>query len=199
MCAIYYVAAFLLCHFVGVILAFQDMFNSMDQVEFRTVYNPLHLENLTSYLSMTTGIGLIAIYLMAGRTTFVIAHRLSTIRRANQILGGRERPDRGTWHTRRTGCCERAISRPTFAPTGGREPVPFTRGEGEAAKAPAGPPILPRYEIREPLNAGNLWSSGSIRSRFFLNRYSRCGCVNSSYRRLDSLVPGRRFGYHSLI
>jgi hypothetical protein len=61
-CAIYYIAAFLLYHFIQVILAFQDMFDTMDHVEFRPVYSPLHLENLTSYLSITTGIGLIAIY-----------------------------------------------------------------------------------------------------------------------------------------
>jgi hypothetical protein len=61
-CAIYYVAAFLLCHFVEFILAFQGMFDAIDGVEFRTIYSPLHLENLASYLSITTGIGLVAIY-----------------------------------------------------------------------------------------------------------------------------------------
>jgi hypothetical protein len=61
-CAIYYIAAFLLFHFVEVVLAFQQLFDSMDEVEFRTVYSPMHLENLTTYLSITTAIGLVAIY-----------------------------------------------------------------------------------------------------------------------------------------
>jgi hypothetical protein len=61
-CAIYYTAAFLLCHFVEVILAFHELFESMETVEFKRVYSPLHLENLTSYLAMTTALGLVAIY-----------------------------------------------------------------------------------------------------------------------------------------
>ncbi len=61
-CAIYYIAAFLLCHFVEVILAFHELFESMEIVEFKRVYSPLHLENLTSYLAMTTALGLVAIY-----------------------------------------------------------------------------------------------------------------------------------------
>jgi hypothetical protein len=61
-CAIYYIAAFLLFHFIELILAFQGLFDSMEHVEFRKVYSPLHLENLTSYLSITTSMGLIAIY-----------------------------------------------------------------------------------------------------------------------------------------
>jgi hypothetical protein len=61
-CAIYYIAAFLLCHFVEVILAFHELFESMETVEFKRVYSPLHLENLTSYLAMTTALGLVAIY-----------------------------------------------------------------------------------------------------------------------------------------
>jgi len=61
-CAIYYIAAFLLCHFVEVIFAFHELFESMETVEFRRVYSPLHLENLTSYLAMTTALGLVAIY-----------------------------------------------------------------------------------------------------------------------------------------
>jgi hypothetical protein len=61
-CAIYYIAAFLLCHFVETILAFHELFESMEAVEFRRVYSPLHLENLTSYLAMTTSLGLVAIY-----------------------------------------------------------------------------------------------------------------------------------------
>lgn len=61
-CAIYYVAAFLLCHFVETILAFHELFEHMETVEFKRVYSPLHLENLTSYLAMTTALGLVAIY-----------------------------------------------------------------------------------------------------------------------------------------
>jgi hypothetical protein len=61
-CAIYYIAGFLLFHFVEVTLAFHEMFELMDEVEFRRVYSPMHLENLTSYLALTTGLGLVAIY-----------------------------------------------------------------------------------------------------------------------------------------
>jgi hypothetical protein len=61
-CAIYYIAGFLLFHFVEVILAFHQLFESMETVEFKRLYSPLHLENLTSYLAMTTALGLIAIY-----------------------------------------------------------------------------------------------------------------------------------------
>ena len=61
-CAIYYIAAFLLFHFVEVTLAFNDLFESMAAVDFKTVYNPLHLENLTTYLALTTAFGLTAIY-----------------------------------------------------------------------------------------------------------------------------------------
>lgn len=61
-CAIYYVAAFLLFHFVEVTLAFHDLLESMDAVEFRRLYSPLHVENLTTYLALTTTLGLIAIY-----------------------------------------------------------------------------------------------------------------------------------------
>jgi len=61
-CAIYYIAAFLLFHFVELILAFHELFECMEEVEFKRVYSPLHLENLTSYLAMTTTLGLVAIY-----------------------------------------------------------------------------------------------------------------------------------------
>lgn len=61
-CAIYYVAAFLLFHFVELTLAFHELFESMDNVEFKRIYSPMHLENLTSYLALTTGLGLVAIY-----------------------------------------------------------------------------------------------------------------------------------------
>lgn len=61
-CAIYYCAAFLLFHFIEFIYAFHVLFESMEEVDFKRVYSPLHLENLTNYLAITTGIGLIAIY-----------------------------------------------------------------------------------------------------------------------------------------
>lgn len=61
-CSIYYVAAFLLFHFVEMTLAFHELFESMEGINFRQVYNPLHLENLTTYLALTTGLGLMAIY-----------------------------------------------------------------------------------------------------------------------------------------
>lgn len=61
-CSIYYVAAFILFHFTQIILAFHSLFEYMDLVEFRRVYSPLHLENLTSYLSITITLGLVAIY-----------------------------------------------------------------------------------------------------------------------------------------
>lgn len=61
-CAIYYIAAFLFCHLIEVIFAFHMLFDTMDDVDFRRVYSPLHLENLTSYLAITTILGLISIY-----------------------------------------------------------------------------------------------------------------------------------------
>lgn len=61
-CAIYYVAGFLLFHFLEVTFAFHILFESMDSVEFKRVYSPMHLENLTTYLAITTIIGLISIY-----------------------------------------------------------------------------------------------------------------------------------------
>jgi hypothetical protein len=62
LCSIYYIGAFLLFHFIEVTLAFHMLFESMDGVEFRRVYSPLHLENLTAYLAITTVLGLISIY-----------------------------------------------------------------------------------------------------------------------------------------
>jgi hypothetical protein len=62
LCSIYYIAAFLLFHFIEVTFAFHMLFESMDEVEFRRVYNPLHLENLTTYFAITTVLGLISIY-----------------------------------------------------------------------------------------------------------------------------------------
>jgi hypothetical protein len=61
-CSIYYIAAFLLFHFVEITLAFNQLFESMGSVEFKRIYSPLHLENLTNYLAITTTLGLIAIY-----------------------------------------------------------------------------------------------------------------------------------------
>ena len=62
LCSIYYIGAFLLFHFVEVTGAFHDLFESMDRVNFKTIYDPLHLENLTTYLALTTTLGLIGIY-----------------------------------------------------------------------------------------------------------------------------------------
>jgi hypothetical protein len=59
---IYYIGGFLLFHFVQVIFTFETLFNKMDSVEFKQIYSPLHLENFTSYLAITTIIGLISIY-----------------------------------------------------------------------------------------------------------------------------------------
>jgi hypothetical protein len=61
-CSIYYIAAFLLFHFVEVTAAFHNLFESMEAVNFKAIYNPLHLENLTTYLALTTTLGLIAVY-----------------------------------------------------------------------------------------------------------------------------------------
>jgi hypothetical protein len=61
-CAIYYIAGFLLFHLIEVTLAFNDLYDSMDTVKFQWKYSPLHLENLTTYLALTTGVGLVAIY-----------------------------------------------------------------------------------------------------------------------------------------
>jgi hypothetical protein len=59
---IYYIGGFLLFHFIEVTFAFKMLFEAMDQVEFRQIYSPIHLENVTSYLAITTVIGLISIY-----------------------------------------------------------------------------------------------------------------------------------------
>jgi hypothetical protein len=61
-CAIYYIAAFLLFHLIEVIFAFHMLFEAMDDVDFKRVYSPLHLENLTTYLAISTVLGLISIY-----------------------------------------------------------------------------------------------------------------------------------------
>lgn len=62
LCSIYYIAAFLLFHFVEITRAFHSLLESMEVVDFKRVYSPLHLENLTTYLALTTGLGLVAIY-----------------------------------------------------------------------------------------------------------------------------------------
>lgn len=59
---IYYISGFLLFHFIEVTFAFKMLFDSMSSVEFKRIYSPLHLENITSYLAITTVIGLISIY-----------------------------------------------------------------------------------------------------------------------------------------
>src|SRR5258708_2751196 len=61
-CAIYYCGAFLLFHFIEVISAFHGLFVAMNEMQFRTIYSPIHLENLTTYLALTSSIGLFAIY-----------------------------------------------------------------------------------------------------------------------------------------
>src|SRR5260370_30081736 len=45
---IYYISGFLLFHFIEVTFAFKMLFDSMDQVEFRQIYIPIHLERITS-------------------------------------------------------------------------------------------------------------------------------------------------------
>jgi hypothetical protein len=59
---IYYISGFLLFHFIEVTFAFKMLFDSMNRVEFKQIYSPMHLENITSYLAITTVIGLISIY-----------------------------------------------------------------------------------------------------------------------------------------
>jgi hypothetical protein len=61
-CLIYYVGALVLFHFIEVIRAFHVLLENMNHIEFRQIYSPLHLENLTTYLALTTWIGLVGIY-----------------------------------------------------------------------------------------------------------------------------------------
>jgi hypothetical protein len=61
-CSIYYVGGFLLFHFLEVTLAFDQLLNAESSLTFRRVYSPLHLEHLTTYLALTTAIGLLGIY-----------------------------------------------------------------------------------------------------------------------------------------
>lgn len=60
--SIYYVGGFLLFHFVSVIRSFTVLYRRMDDVEFRRVASPLHLENALNYLSITTTLGVLGIY-----------------------------------------------------------------------------------------------------------------------------------------
>lgn len=76
---IYYISGFLLFHFVEVTFAFKMLFDATFEprdlapqadksseekrgVNFRQIYIPLNLENITSYLAITTVIGLTSIY-----------------------------------------------------------------------------------------------------------------------------------------
>ena len=60
--SIYYVGAFLLFHFVEVTTAFHMLLEDMTSVTFNRLFSPLHLDNVISYLSITTILGTIAIY-----------------------------------------------------------------------------------------------------------------------------------------
>jgi len=60
--SIYYASSFLLWHFLSVLRAFQLLLMSADNVRFRDATSPLHLESLLSYLSLTTTLGVLAIY-----------------------------------------------------------------------------------------------------------------------------------------
>jgi len=60
--SIYYIGGFLLFHFVEIMRAFHELFDRAESVHFRYDYSPAHLENITTYLSITTGLGLIGIY-----------------------------------------------------------------------------------------------------------------------------------------
>ena len=59
---IYYISGFLLFHFIEVTFAFKVLYDNMDKVEFKPDYSPMSLENIMSYLAITTVIGLISIY-----------------------------------------------------------------------------------------------------------------------------------------
>ena len=60
--SIYYVAGFLLFHFLLIIVAFHRLYEALSSVSFRRLFSPMHLENIVSYLALTTGLGLMAIY-----------------------------------------------------------------------------------------------------------------------------------------
>lgn len=60
--SIYYIAGYILYHFVEVSMSFHYILQMMDDVRFKTSYSPLHIENLTTYLALTTTIGLTAVY-----------------------------------------------------------------------------------------------------------------------------------------
>src|SRR5207237_3902018 len=59
---IYYISGFLLFHFIEVTFAFKVLYDNMDKVEFKPDYSPMSLENIMSYLAITTVIWLISIY-----------------------------------------------------------------------------------------------------------------------------------------
>lgn len=61
-CSIYYVAAYLLSHFIGMINAFDIIAKAVADVEFKRVFSPLSLESLTTYLATTTILGVMSIY-----------------------------------------------------------------------------------------------------------------------------------------
>ncbi len=60
--SIYYVAGFLLFHFVQVTAAFNRVYLRLSEVRFRTVYDPMSLEAFTTYLAITSTLGVVAIY-----------------------------------------------------------------------------------------------------------------------------------------
>jgi hypothetical protein len=60
--SIYYVAAYLLYAFVTMTSSFHELFNHMDEIAFRNGFSPLHIENMITYLSLTSTLGLFAIY-----------------------------------------------------------------------------------------------------------------------------------------
>lgn len=59
---VHYIAAMLLAHFVAILTAFHELYRRMDEVRFRDHFSPLHTENLISYMSITTTIGILAVY-----------------------------------------------------------------------------------------------------------------------------------------
>lgn len=60
--SIYYVASYILFHFLGVLSAFHGLYENMPSVRLNRYLSPLHLDNLMNYFSLTTVIGALAIY-----------------------------------------------------------------------------------------------------------------------------------------
>jgi hypothetical protein len=60
--SIYYAAAFLLWHFLGVMRGFNALYASIDSVRFQEYSSPRHLERVMNYLTLTTTVGVAAIY-----------------------------------------------------------------------------------------------------------------------------------------